>query len=347
MWARGPNVDGMAVARDEFPELSDLETLMNRLRYAGTCCLAAACATFGLGVADLEATWSKRAITAIDVLRRPVSQLLIDDAPEIVVGSSAELRDLFERWRFELAAARQGARDVPRLYITVLPDDLASFEPLRARKELFLMAVLPQILRVNERILRHRAALLELRERRQIGGTLDVAASRWLAKMGELYGVDAPADNLDEMLRRVDVIPPSLALAQAAAESGWGTSRFAVKGRALFGQWTFSDRVRGMIPSQRGGSSKHRVRSFNRLIESVWGYSVNLNSHRAYGDFRKIRARSRAKNEPPSGYNLAAALTAYSEKGAAYVALIRGIMAANKLGALDSARLDRTPLVGS
>ena len=321
--------------------------MSNRLRFLSAGCLAAACATFGVGVADLEATWTDRAITTIDVLRRPVSQILIDDAPEIIIGDSAQLNQLFARWTYDLASARNRERVVPRLYITALPSDLAGFEPLSARKALFLLAVLPQVLRVNERILRHRTAVLELSERRRTGGTFDIAATRWLAKMGELYGVDEPINNLEEMLRRVDIIPPALALAQAAAESGWGTSRFAVEGRALFGQWTFSDRVRGVIPADRAGTSSHRVRSFNRLIKSVWGYTVNLNSHRAYAGFRKRRAAIRAAGQTPLGADLVALLVAYSQQGQAYVSLLRRLIAQNDLGVLDTARLDRTPFVGS
>ena len=321
--------------------------LFNRLRYASTGCLALACATFGIGVADLEATWTADVVTTIGVLQRPVTRLLIDDAPELAVGSSAELKTLYTRWDYDLGSARDGNRAVPRLYVRALPDDLADFEPLAARKELFLLTVLPQVLRVNERILRHRSTLLALREREQTGGTFDVAANRWLAKMRELYGIEAPSADLSELLRRVDVIPPSLALAQAAAESGWGTSRFAVKGRALFGQWTFSDRVRGMIPAERGSASAHRVRSFDRLIESVWGYTVNLNSHRAYTEFRQIRARARAAGKTAPGHELAAGLKAYSEKRAGYVALLRRIIATNRLDEFDDTHLDRTPFVGS
>ena len=286
-------------------------------------------------------------ITTINVLRRPVTHILIDDAPEIIVRDSAQLQRLFARWRYQLATARTGKRMVPRLYIAALPDDLVDYKPLTARKDLFLLAVLPQVLRVNERILRHRAALLELNQRQRTQGIFDAAATRWLAKMGELYGVDAPDQHLDEMLRRVDVIPPSLALAQAAAESGWGTSRFAVEGRALFGQWTFSDRVRGMTPVARTGASTHRVRSFNRLIESVWGYSVNLNSHRAYAGFRKRRAESREHGDISRGTDLAATLVAYSQKGPAYVTLIQRLITQNDLDELDTARLDPTPFVGS
>tara|TARA_B100000686_G_scaffold303999_1_gene341281 strand:- start:902 stop:1864 length:963 start_codon:yes stop_codon:yes gene_type:complete len=320
---------------------------MNRLRTVSGGCFAAAFLTFGAGVADLKATWSERTLTTLDVLRRPVTQLLINDAPGLSVASSAQLSDLFTRWDYQLAVVRSGERAVPRLYISALPDDLAQHEPLAARKELFLLAVMPQVLRINEQLLKHRGVLEDLHQRQRRDGTFDRAARQWLTKMGELYGVDEPVKRLDDLLIRVDVIPPSLALAQAAAESGWGTSRFAVKGRALFGQWTLSGKVHGLIPAQRDSHATHKVRTFNRLIESVWSYSVNLNTHPAYADFRRRRAQIRAQGETPAGGALTDTLVAYSEKGPAYVTLIRRIIATNRLSELDNAHLDRKPFKGS
>jgi Bax protein len=102
-----------------------------------------------------------------------------------------------------------------------------------------------------------------------------------------------------------------------------------------------------MIPGERTGTSTHRVRSFSRLIESVWGYTVNLNSHKAYAGFRERRAAIRAAGQTPRGDDLAAELVAYSQQGPAYVALLRRLITENDLGALDTARLDRTPFIGS
>ena len=318
-----------------------MPTTMNRLRTASIWCFAAAFLTFGAGVIDLKATFSERTLTTLHVLQRPVMRLLINDAPELIVSSSAQLIDLYERWNYQLAVAQSGELAVPRLYISALPDDLGQHEPLAARKELFLLAVLPQVLRINERLLLHRGVFEDLYKRQRRNGTFDRAARQWLAKMGELYGVDDPLEHPNELLTRVDMIPPSLALAQAAAESGWGTSRFAVTGRALFGQRTFSGRVRGLIPAQRERHATHKVRAYNRLIESVWGYSVNLNTHPAYADFRRRRAQIRAQGKTPSGGALADTLVAYSEKGSAYVNMLRRIITTNRLGELDNALLDR------
>jgi Bax protein len=136
----------------------------------------------------------------------------------------------------------------------------------------------------------------------------------------------------------VDVVPVSLALAQAAIESGWGTSRFARQGNAIFGQWTSQD-GKGLVPSARPEGKTHKVRSFDRLSESVEAYLLNLNTHRAYRDFRTLRQQSRNSGERPKGEVLATGLEAYSEKGEEYVDLLRDMIRVNRLAAFDDAIL--------
>ena len=123
--------------------------------------------------------------------------------------------------------------------------------------------------------------------------------------MADLYGTD-PFD-VQELLNRMDVVPPSLALAQAAEESGWGTSRFARQGNALFGQYTYNAKP-GIVPAQRDADRRHRVRSHDNLLAAVRAYVHNLNSHWAYEDFRRKRSRLRRAGETISGYVLAGEL---------------------------------------
>ena len=154
--------------------------------------------------------------------------------------------------------------------------------------------------------------------------------------MADRYKV--PADNLALLIRRVDVIPPSLALAQAAEESGWGTSRFARQGNAIFGQWTTADGP-GLVPRERDEDKDHKVRIFGKLIDSVRAYMLNLNTHRAYRELRRARAALRRAGEPLNGHTLARFLHRYSERGADYVSAIRTMIEANGLDRLDDARL--------
>ncbi len=141
-----------------------------------------------------------------------------------------------------------------------------------------------------------------------------------------------------ELVRRVDIIPPSLALAQAAEESGWGTSRFAREGNAIFGQrvWRGSN---GMVPGRRDEGETFRVRAYDQLIDGVMSYARNLNGHVAYDDFRRSREKQRQSGQMPHGYELALSLLSYSERGAKYLTTIRKIMRVNGLQNFDKARL--------
>jgi uncharacterized FlgJ-related protein len=140
---------------------------------------------------------------------------------------------------------------------------------------------------------------------------------------------------------RVDIIPPSLALAQAAEESGWGTSRFADVGNALFGQWTWSE---GIAPlEQREGKGDYRIAKFDSPLDSVRAYMLNLNTHAAYRSLRERRREMRVRGDQLSGWELAETLTSYSERGAAYVETLHTIMRVNRLAATDSAYLTDSP----
>tara|TARA_Y100001960_G_scaffold287865_1_gene326414 strand:+ start:2226 stop:2669 length:444 start_codon:yes stop_codon:yes gene_type:complete len=140
-------------------------------------------------------------------------------------------------------------------------------------------------------------------------------------------------------MSRLDEIPVSLALAQAATESGWGTSRFARSGNALYGQWTENKNVSGIAPAGRLKNQKHRVRTFKSLIRSVWKYALNLNNHPAYRSFRKDRTTARQSGKVLSGISLTHTLSQYSERGEIYTEELRAIIHTNRLDELDSAKL--------
>jgi Bax protein len=206
------------------------------------------------------------------------------------------------------------------------------------RKRVFVETVLPLVLRENERIRASRSRLLALDARRTVGGGgLSADDRAWLDGLAEKYQVSA--DDADELARRIDAVPPSLAIAQAAEESGWGTSRFARLGNALFGQWT---RVpgEGMVPLGRDEDARHEVKVYQALAESVRDYMHNLNTHPAYEDLRRLRAEMRRAGRSPAGHDLSIALVRYSARGENYVRSLRTIIRVNRFGTLDTARLD-------
>ncbi len=235
---------------------------------------------------------------------------------------------------------------VPRLFVAHLPADMLQIRVPQERKVIFLKAVLPLILKVNDEVRADRKRLLKLQAMMKKKRSIPAADRLWLAALAERYGAGRYGTGRGkprELLRQVDNVPPSLALAQAAEESGWGTSRFAIEGNALFGQWTFTA-ARKLIPRDRDDGRSHGVKSFASLLDAVRAYLHNLNTHRAYRGFRKARARMRQNQRPLDGMALAGALTSYSVRGKKYVRSLRTIIAANKLLGLDNARLGGEPV---
>jgi len=238
---------------------------------------------------------------------------------------------------YDLGAVIQGYAGVPRLSLVSLPENLGKIRETEQRKAVFFKTVLPLVLQVNEQIVEDRSRLWDLHAQKQTGSKLKAVDRLWLAAMAERYG--AARGDINALLAHHDVVPPSLALAQAATESAWGTSRFVREGNAMFGEWTFAAKHKGIVPKERLTGKSHRVRAFDSLYDSVASYVTNLNKHRAYKEFRTLRAQMRAKGQTVSGMRLASALHRYSERGAAYVAELHAIISGNELDLLDGARL--------
>lgn len=258
----------------------------------------------------------------------PLSLLAAD---VLRVEGAASLPQVFAANGFDLPAVADRNAPVPRLYFASLPVDLAALPDENARKAIFLQAALPLILLVNDSILTDRDRLRRLAAILDAGGTLEPSERTWLDGLARRYEGDS--DRLDNLLLRVDAVPPSLALAQAAVESGWGTSNPALEGNALFGQMALS------AAPGRLRRPAYVVRSFAQLYDSVRAYAENLNTHPAYAEFRRRRGEMRLAEGGLDGDRLAPALLAYSERGEAYVAELRLAIRANGLTRFDGVRL--------
>ena len=237
---------------------------------------------------------------------------------------------------YDLDAVRSAARPVPRIYLESLPRDLSRIGHVATKKTLFVQAVLPVVLRINEELVAARWRAERLGDRLAQQGTLSPADRKWLLDAAELYDtkpLDVPA-----LLNRMDIVPPSLAIAQAAEESGWGTSRFVLEGNALFGQYTYKSKT-GMVPMRRDADRQHRVRRYEDLLDAARSYAHNLNTHWAYEDFRRHRSGMRRAGSLIGGYELAGKLWKYSERRAAYIETIRRIIRQNRLDDFDGAWL--------
>ncbi len=253
------------------------------------------------------------------------------------VDTSRKLARLFDDLNYQLDAVRTTG-EVPRLLLASLPSDLPEIPLPDQRKLMFLKAALPLVLEVNEKILRDREKIQAMARKLRAGAAPTSFEKAWMDTIAEAYGAETA--DVPALLSRVDTVPPSLALAQAAEESGWGTSRFAHEGNALFGQREFNG-TGGLVPVAREAGEQFTVSSFDDLVASVRAYMRNLNSHAAYTDFRKQRAAMRAKGQVLDGYALAASLKSYSQRGKHYVVSLRRIIRINELRGLDRARLNR------
>jgi Bax protein len=258
----------------------------------------------------------------------------------------AAVEKTFAALGYDFSAVRSGRAHVPRVLVRNVPDDLGQVPEVDRRKDLFLGAVLPVVLAINEQLSAERATVEKLAGKIRFREPLSSKDLATLKALAERYGVIAPDDAVDladdavieELLLRAAPVPVSLALAQAAEESAWGLSRFAAEGNALFGQWVWNDDA-GMVPRGRRPGETHSVRAFDDIYQCTLSYVNNLNTHRAYGGFRRMRANMLAATGRLDGHALAGALTRYSGRGQAYVDSLRSIIRANDLAALDRARL--------
>jgi uncharacterized FlgJ-related protein len=266
------------------------------------------------------------------------------DAPIIRTVESHNYNDvlkLFNEIGYTAEQWQAGIREVPRIEITNIPQrwqEVTQTIPVSVKKNIFFRLTGSGILQANEKIMSEREHLMNAIAKQ------DIHENEWLSALAVKYKViKQESDKLDnaaliELKKRVDIVPPSLALAQAAEESGWGTSRFAIQGNSLFGQWDFSGK--GIKPKeQRAELGNYGIAAFDSPQESIEAYMLNLNTHHAYQRMRQKRAVFRQQNKQPKGWDLAKTLDKYSERGIEYVKSLHAIMSYNKLNDADQAYL--------
>lgn len=252
--------------------------------------------------------------------------------PKVVTPQShAQVKDLFSSLNYNWETAGEFA---PSLLLTSLPPDLDSIPDIAEKKRIFFLSLLPAALLANQEIVRQRERLIDLFRRFDEGLELFAEEEEYINALAREYKITGDPLAATEiralLLKRVDIIPPALVLAQAACESGYGTSRFSKMGNNIFGEWSFIPGT-GMVPKQRPAGATYEVRRFNTLFESVRSYINNLNTHRAYTELRDIRSQLRSAGSALRGDKLAAGLRLYSSQRERYVNHIRKIILHNKL----------------
>ena len=228
---------------------------------------------------------------------------LFASTPDNTISLNAETTlNLFEDLNYDLKAVRAGQKVKP-IYLTKLPKDLKTLGDAKTKRELFIKIVLPLILYENEKIIDDRKRLFKI-----LGKNFNSPGEKvWLNRRFKEYKIEDK--DLAELKMRMDIIPVSIALAQAANESGWGTSRFALEGNALFGQWTWSKK--GISPKNKDPDQSHKILQFQILKASVRAYKNNLNTHNAYKGFREARAKLRQSETKITGLALTKYLKNY------------------------------------
>ncbi|MEN8256374.1 MAG: glucosaminidase domain-containing protein [Thermodesulfobacteriota bacterium] len=262
---------------------------------------------------------------------------------ELSVSSAREVWDYYQRIGFTMENLASGHVDVPRIYLANIINTWARDESIAFKKSLFYRTMLPLILRINELIAAERKQLISLLAKKK-KTEINLSESTWLHELAVDYKVVSRSyskalseKHLAALLRRVDIIPTSMALGQAAYESAYATSRFAMEGNALFGQWRWGS---GLRPAnQRSELGDYRIADFVTPLDSMAAFAKNLNTNKAYLEFRRLRSGMRKRNEPLDGYALAAGLEKYSEKGKTYVETLRGMISQNNLTMLDKVKL--------
>ena len=238
--------------------------------------------------------------------------------------------NLFEDLEYDLDKVRD-EKQVKPIYFTRLPRDLDQIKTIKTKKETFLQIVLPLVVAENEKIETDRNYLLKVIRDNDSSEKL-----QWLKRKFKEYKVKD--GDINELIEKVDIVPTSIALAQAAKESGWGTSRFALEGNAIFGQWTW-DGV-GIEPLDKSDDQGHKILKFPILRASVKAYITNLNTHPSYKNFREKRLMLRQSNKALSGIDLIHELENYAETGKEYTRILEQIIEQNDLQEFESVVID-------
>ena len=262
----------------------------------------------------------------LEVKRKNVDEVIL---PNLNLKTETVL-NLFKDVEYDLGKVRS-QKLVKPIYFTQFPRDLDELQSTKLKKETFIKIVLPLIVAENERILADRQKLLTLSNKKF---TTDLE-KQWLRQ--KLLEYKVKKADLKELKVRMDIIPTSIALAQAAKESGWGTSRFALEGNAIFGQWTWSGQ--GIAPLDRESNKSHKILKFPILRASVKAYQNNLNTHKSYSKFREKRLSMRGKNKKIKGLELTETLNNYAQTGSEYTKILNQIIKQNRLTDFEPVKL--------
>ena len=255
---------------------------------------------------------------------------------EAINFSTSDLKNIFENHAYVIDNVRD-QKQVPDITITKFPKDFNLISSTEDKKSLFIKSLLPLIIKENNKITYINRNIKKIQNSKF--EYISKSDALWLKRQYMNYKVES--HNINDLLIKVDVIPVSIALAQAAIESGWGTSRFVIEGNALFGQWSWF-KGSGIVPEKRDTEKTYEIKSFDNLGDSVASYMKNLNSNINYEEFRMARNSFRINKSSINSIELIEFLSNYAEN-TEYSKILKKIIIKNNLKDFDQATIYRLP----
>ena len=283
------------------------------------------------GKKELDLKPEEKAKISFEDMYSDIEEKFEDIPSDLVRFKASTLDQLFKDTKYSLKKVRKTKLVNPGISIDLLPKEIKQIESTKKRKEFFIRIVLPLILEENYLIRLDRKRLFVILNK----NNNTESERKWLKSKFKQYGV--VNRDFTTLKIRMDEIPVSLAIAQAAKETGWGTSRFALEGNALFGQWTWSGE--GIKPASADSDATHKIMKFKILRASVRAYQRNLNTHSSYKEFREARAIQRDNDGKLNSLELVKYLDKYAETGKEYIVVLKKIIEQNSLTDFDEVKL--------
>ena len=262
------------------------------------------------------------------------SMVVVRDA-NTNINSYRKMQQIFFDAKYDLNKIRNGEADVPRIFIPNLPSDFNMIESQKEKKEMFIKFLLPLLLLKNEEIMAQRKRVIAIQDKVKAGKKLSVVEKEFLNDVKAEYKTDS--NSIDDVLVKLDEMSVPMAIGQAIQETGWGESRFLIKGNALFAEWTWGGE--GMLPRARKSGLVHRIKTFPTLYHSVESYANNLNRTRYYAGFRQMRAKLREQGKELDGAYLMSSMLRYSTEGNKYILDVKRIIRDNHLNDFNHVKL--------
>jgi Bax protein len=251
--------------------------------------------------------------------------------------------DNYQQWEDLLAnyQLNEAGRlvEIPNLRIVKFPENIDQINSIAHKKNIFLNILAIGAYHANQNLLRQRNKLNKIINQYYVFENLSKQHKEWLEDKFVTYNIEEEKSwemKVEQLKKKLDIIPLSLVLAQAASESGWGTSRFAIEANNIFGEWTYNASTPGIVPEERPANANYRIRKFVSITGAIDSYLLNLNSHWAYQKLRDIRFELRSKDKNLDSLQLSAGLIKYSETRELYVEQLNNIIKYNNLQEFDS-----------